>query len=144
MAGIFESTAQGAAAGSVVPGWGTAIGAGMGLLSGVFSYFGKEAQADAMRAQAEERARRQKLQDEQVLGKATAGAAASGVEFESGSLQTYLTEMQAEMQRQREWARAAASENAGNVDAAAGFGLATDVGGTLFGYAKDNNFWRSK
>jgi hypothetical protein len=35
---ILASTAEGAVAGSVVPGWGTAIGAGVGLLAGIGTY----------------------------------------------------------------------------------------------------------
>lgn len=139
---IFAGVGAGAAAGSVIPGWGTAIGAGLGLASGVFSYLGKQAQADAMRAQKEEELRRQKLKNEQVLGEATAAGAASGIEFDSASLQGYLGNMKAEMARQLEWSRRSGSTNAGNVDAASTFGLLTDIGGTFSNLAKDNRYWR--
>jgi hypothetical protein len=126
----------------VIPGWGTAIGAGVGALAGVFSYLGKQGQADAMARQAAEELRRKKLQDEQVFGQATAGAAASGADFESSSLQGYLGEMKAEMLRQQEWQRRAGATNAGNVSTAGTFGLVSDLGSTLSSFAKDNNYWR--
>lgn len=140
---IFAGMLKGGAAGSVVPGWGTAIGAGVGLLGGVFSYLGKQSQAQAMRAQAEEELRRRKMADAQTLGQATAAGAASGIEFESGSLQNYLGSMRAEMQRQQEWQRRAGAANASNVSTAATLGLVTDFAGTLDSYARSNNYWRA-
>lgn len=141
---IFASVGAGAAAGSVVPGWGTAIGAGLGLASGVMKYFGGQAQADAMRAQAAEELRRKKLQDAQVFGEATAAGAASGIDFqESTGLQSYLGAMKAEMLRQQEFMRRAGATNASNVSSASGLNLFTDVGGTLSSYAKANNYWRA-
>lgn len=139
---IFASTGAGAAAGSVVPGWGTAIGAGLGLASGVIKYFGSQEQAAAMRRQAEEEARRQTLQNAQTYGGAVGTAGASGAELDSNSLQGYLGAMREEMKRQVEWARRAGSTNASNVASAGAFNLGTDIGGTLFNYAKANNYWR--
>lgn len=139
---ILSGTASGAATGSLFGPWGTAIGAGVGLLGGISKYLGSQAQADAMRAQKEEELRRKKLQDAQVLGQATAAGAASGIEFDSTSLQGYLGEMKAEMVRQQEWQRRAASTNAGNVSAAGAFGLVGDLGSTISSFAKDNNYWR--
>jgi hypothetical protein len=139
---IFSGAVAGGAAGSAIPGIGTAIGAGVGLLGGIFSYLGKQNQADAMRRQQAEELRRKKLQDAQVLGQATAAGAASGVEFDSSSLQGYLGTMKSEMGRQLAWQAAAGSDNASNVDTASMFGLITDLGSTLNGYAKDNRYWR--
>jgi hypothetical protein len=140
---IFAGMGSGAAAGSVFGPWGTAVGAGVGLVGGLSKYFGGQATADAMRRQAAEELRRKKLQDAQVFGQATAAGAASGIDFqESTGLQSYLTEMQTEMRRQQEYMRRAGATNAGNVSSAAGFGLFTDLGSTLSSYAKDNNYWR--
>jgi hypothetical protein len=140
---IFAGVGSGAAAGSVFGPWGTAVGAGVGLVGGLSRYFGGNAQADAMRRQAAEELRRKKLQDAQVFGQTTAAGAASGIDFqESTGLQSYLTSMQAEMRRQQEFMRRSAATNASNVQTAAGFGLLTDLGGTLSNYAKDNAYWR--
>lgn len=141
---IFSGMLSGGAGGtSAMPGWGTAVGAGLGLVGGVFSYLGKQSQVAAMRAQAEEELRRRKMQDAQVLGQATAAGAASGVDFESTSLQSYLGSMQAEMKRQQEWQRKSAATNAGNMSTASTVGLFTDMGGTLSSFAKANNYWRT-
>jgi hypothetical protein len=142
-ANIFADVGGMAAAGSVVPGWGTVIGAGLGLASGLMKYFGGQAQADAMRRQAAEELRRKKLQDAQVFGQATAAGAASGVDFhESTGLQNYLGQMKAEMLRQQEYQRRAGATNASNVSTASSLGLFTDVGGTISNYAKQNSYWR--
>lgn len=139
---LFKGIAGPAAAGSAFGPWGTAIGAGVGLVGGLASFFGKQAQSDAMRAQMEEQLRRQKLEDERRLGMATAAGMSSGIEGDSGSLQGYLAAMKAEMERQRAWTRSAGLTNAGNVGKAAGWGLLTDIGSTFNSYAKDNNYWR--
>ncbi len=146
MADIFGpvggGAASGAAAGSaLMPGWGTAVGAGLGALGGLFSWFGSQDQAARMRAQAAEELRRKKLADEQRLGAATAAAAASGVEFESPSMQIYLRAMKEEMARQQEYQRSAGAANAGAVGTAGDIGLFTNFGSTLFNYAKQNNWW---
>lgn len=139
---ILGGTASSAAAGSTFGPWGTAIGAGLGLASGIFKFMGSQAQADAMRAQRAEELRRKKLADAALLGEATAAGASSGVEFDSSSLQGYLGAMKAEMQRQQDWMARAGDTNAGNVSLAGTFGLLSDVGGTLSSYAKANNYWR--
>lgn len=140
---ILGSAAAGAAAGSVVPGWGTAIGAGIGLATGLARYFSGQSQANAMREQEEEKLRRQRLQNAQVLGQAQAAGAASGVEYDSSSLQAYLTSMKSEMDRQLEFQRRAAKTNAGNVSTAAGIGLFTDLGQTFNQVAAMNNYWKT-
>lgn len=45
--GVWAAALSGAAAGSVVPGWGTAIGFGVGLLSGAITAWGIESAYDA-------------------------------------------------------------------------------------------------
>jgi hypothetical protein len=147
MADLFVSAGGGAASGAaagtaVMPGWGTAIGAGLGALGGIFSWMGSQDQAAKMRAQAEEELRRKKAADEQRLGVATAAGMASGVEADSPSLQAYLSSMQAEMKRQQDWMRKAGAANAGAVSTAGDIGLFTNLGGTLFNYAKQNNWWK--
>ncbi len=61
--------------------------------------------ARMQRAETDEAVRRFTAEGEKRLGMARAAGAASGVEFESGSLQTYLGEMAAELRRQVEWMR---------------------------------------
>lgn len=140
---IFSGAASGAAAGSSAGPWGAAIGAGIGLIGGVASFLGKQDQARQLARENEEALRRKKAQDAQVFGAATAAGAASGIEFESGSLQNYLGVMQAEMRRQQEWMRQAGAAGVSALRSSAGFGLATDAFGALNGYAKANNYWRA-
>jgi hypothetical protein len=139
---IGSGAATGAAAGSIIPGWGTVIGAGIGAVGGLFSFLGKQNQASAERARLEEELRRKKAQDAQLLGQATASGAASGVEFDSSSLQGYLGEMKAEMARQLEWQRKAGETNIDNGSTASGIGLFTDLAGTMNNLAKQNNYWK--
>lgn len=141
---ILASVGGGAASGSVIPGWGTAIGAGIGLASGIAKYLGSRATSQAMVAQSAEELRRKKLRDASVLGETQAAGAASGVEYDSTSLQNYLTAMQTEMTRQQEYMRRSGATNAGNVAAAGGFGLVTDIASSMSTLAKQNNYWREK
>jgi hypothetical protein len=140
-ASVATNAARDAGAGSTLGPWGTAIGAGLGALGGLFSWFGSQDQAARMRAQAAEELRRKKLADEQRLGAATAAAAASGVEFESPSMQIYLRAMKEEMARQQEYQRSAGAANAGAVGAAGDIGLFTNFGSTLFNLGRANSWW---
>jgi len=135
--------AAGAAAGSIVPGWGTAIGAGLGLVSGLAGYFGSQSRARSMRRETAEAVRRKYLADQEVLGRAKAAGAASGVEMGSGSLTAYLSTMENEMARQRAWMSRAGASNASNVSAAGTIGLFTDLGKSFMGVARDANYWQS-
>ena len=139
---IFQGIGSGAAAGSTFGPWGTAIGAGVGLAGGIFSWLGKRKQADALEAENREALRRRILQDQQVLGQATAAGAASGIEFDSTGLQTYLTSMRDEMKRQQEWQRRAGATNVSNMQYGANVGLFTDLGQTFSLFAKQNNYWK--
>lgn len=141
---VGASTASGAAAGSIVPGWGTVAGAGLGLAAGLLNFAGGIAKSKAMRKEAAEALRRRKLHDAQVFGQATAAAAGGGVELqESASITNYLTQMKAEMKRQQDWMARAASTNASNVGAAAGWNLVTDLGKTAFNFAAQNNYFET-
>jgi hypothetical protein len=136
--GVVKNTAAASPGGPMAMG----AAAGMGLVGGALGWIGHRAQASAMRDQTAEELRRRRAADAQKLGQATAAAGASGVESGSASLSTYLTSMQEEMQRQQEWARSAGATNASAMDAAGGLGFFTDLGSTLSGYAKANNYWR--
>ena len=115
---------------------------GMSALGAVSSYFGKQSQAERLRAQTEEQQRRMRLAQEQQLGYAQAAGAASGVELESTSLQQHLASMSAEFQRQREWAQKVGDQTASDISSAGTFGLISDLGGSLYGFGKANNWWR--
>lgn len=139
---ILTGTASGAAAGSMFGPWGTAIGAGVGLLGGLSRYFGSQEQARRMRAQTDEQIRRMRAQQDQQLGLARAAGAASGIEFESPSLQLHLDNMSAEFQRQRDWLAKTGAQGSSDVSSAGTFGLISDLGGSLYGFGKANNWWR--
>jgi precorrin-3B methylase len=103
---------------------------------------GSQEQARRMRQQTEEELRRKALADAMKVSGATAAGAASGVELDSPSLQVYLKAMRDEMTRQSDWIRKAGAANAGAVSTAGDIGLFTNLGGTLFNYAKQNNWWK--
>lgn len=103
LATIGSSTMKGAAAGSVVPGIGTAIGAGVGFVLGLFSASAEqdaereaykqmlrnkiliEREATKALVRGEQEIGRRSLQDEQLRGTQRAALAHSGVSVSSGS-----------------------------------------------------------
>lgn len=114
---------SGAGAGAVLGPWGAAAGAVVGT---AIALVGELSGADQKRKETEEAVRRMKAQQAQYLGVSTARAAASGFEFDSSSIQTYLTNMADEFRRESEWALkngmtiADAQSTAGWVNAATG------------------------
>jgi hypothetical protein len=125
-----------------IPGIGTAIGAGLGVLGGLFSFIGKNDQAAQLERENAEALRRRQAADAQRFGFAEAAVGSTGADFGSASLQTYLQSMKAEMQRQQQWMAQQGAANVGNLRDAAGFSLFTDLGGTLSQFAKQNNYWQ--
>jgi hypothetical protein len=103
--GALSGAGSGAILGSVIPGIGTAIGAAAGAVIGtVASLWGELDGSNQRRRETEEAVRRMKLRQEQYFGNAVARSAASGVEFDSSTIQTYLTGMADEFRRESEWA----------------------------------------
>jgi len=127
-----------------IPAAAVGVGLAAGVVGGAMSFFGREEQARRIRAQANEADRRMKAQQEQQLGLTTAAAGASGYEIQDSSgLQQHLSAMSQEFTRQRDFAMRAARQQASDVTGAAGFGLLSDLGGSLFKFGQANNWWRS-
>lgn len=115
---------------------------GVGAASAAGSWWLSRERSRLQRAETDEQLRRFDAEAEKRLGMARAAGAASGVEFESGSLQTYLGEMAAELRRQVEWMRKAGYAGARITDQAGTFGLVSDLGSSLFRFGQSNNWWR--
>lgn len=119
------------------------ISLGLGALSAGTSWFARQSEAKALRAQTEEQVRRMQARNAQTLGQGTAAGAASGVEFDSGSLQSHLSAMSEEFRRQEDLVRQAGMASADATSLAGSLGLVTDLGGALFKYGSDNNWFRT-
>ena len=101
-ASIGMGALTGAGAGAMVAGpWGAAAGAVVG--AGI-ALWGDLTGANQRKAETEEAVRRMKLRQAQYLGQATSRASASGVEFDSESIQTYLSGMAEQFRMESDWA----------------------------------------
>lgn len=109
------------------------------------------AQANLILEQGQETLRRMDMQNEAMLGAATARGYASGLKMEkSGSTQRYIWHMEQELQRQRDWTErsftmqadavykaAKAGASTANIGAIAGFGqTAANVGMSYWGMTR--------
>ncbi len=113
----------------------SALGAGGSLLS-AFSA------AREHRRQVDEEVRRFEAGAKRTVSEATARGAASGVEADSGSLQTYLAAMSEEFTRQADWMHRTGYTQARAEEQAGILGAATGLGGALFSFGASNNWWR--
>lgn len=120
-----------------------AAAAGIGVAGAVGQWWMGNKAVDAQRDTAMEEERRREKERAAVLGEATAFGAASGVEAESGSIQTYLKDMAGEFGRQHQWAVSQADRAARLGKDANAIGLVTGIGSSLFGYGKANNWFQS-
>jgi hypothetical protein len=120
-----------------------ALALGVMAASAARSWWSGHQQADEQRRVTDEQLRRMRLDQERVLGTARARGAASGIEYESGSLQTLLAGMESEFARQRAWAKRAGYQNAAMTNQAAGFNFIADLGQSLTQYGQANNWWRT-
>lgn len=108
---------------------------GMSLTSGFDA-------ATQRRREVDEAVRRLRLQNERTLGLAKLAGASSGQEYESASLQTYLTTMAGEFTRQQNWMKTAGLAEADAMKMSAGFNAVTDVASSLFQFGSANNWFR--
>jgi hypothetical protein len=122
--------------------WWAAASLGLSAIEAGASFLGRQEQARQMRRETDEEVRRFQRQADFRLGAARAAGAASGIEFESRSLQDYLGDMTSEFQRQAQWMRDAGYRKAAGVDQASTFGLVSDLGGSMFSFGAANNWWR--
>lgn len=142
LTGGIGGAAQGAAAGAWLGPWGAAAG---GLVGGILGIFGGSAQDDAVEAkkqQSLEEARRVAARNAQTYGMTSAGAGASGLDMNTGSLAAYLKSMSLEFRRQNDWNVSQAYRGADIARDANAFGDFANIGKGLFGVAAANNFWR--
>lgn len=119
-----------------------ALALGVGLVNAGLSIKSGLDAASLKRQAAREAARRLKLSHDQVIGEATARGAASGVEFESSSLQTYLSTMTNEFRWQESYALKASMEEANALERSALWGGLGDAAGSMFSYGAQNNWFK--
>jgi hypothetical protein len=123
------------------------LGAKIGgsILGGLFGSGVNEAQRQASL----ERARRQNLQNLQVEGTSRASAAASGLDLGGGSaappssMASYLALMSQEFRKQNQWNIDQANRGADISGDANLLNTFSGIGGALFNYGKQNNWWQS-
>jgi hypothetical protein len=121
----------------------SAVSLGINAASAGASWWLGNQRADMQRAETDESVRRFQLDRERILGRARAGGAASGVAFESSSLQGYLKTMTDEFQRQAEWMRRAGYAGADITRTSATLGFVGDLGSSVFRFGAANNWWKS-
>jgi hypothetical protein len=114
----------------------SAISAGASLISA----FG---QSSAQRRQTDEQVRRMQAQAAQTVGTTQAAGAASGIEFDSNSLQAHLAAMKAEFERQATWTRRAGYAAADATAISGVLGAGGDLGGSLFRFGAANNWFKT-
>lgn len=119
------------------------ISLGLGALSAGRSWYAKQSEASALAEQGGEQLRRLRAQHAQTLGQGRAAGAASGIEFDSGSLQTHLSAMAEEFRRQEDLVRRASQGGVAATTLAGSLGLVSDLGGALFKYGSDNNWFKT-
>lgn len=114
------------------------IGVGSSIAGGVLGFD----QADQQRAETAEQVRRFNLLAHRTESLATAEGNASGITSDSGSLTKYLSDMTAEFGRQADWMKTTGEQRAENTEMSALFGMAGDLGGSLFKFGAANNWFR--
>ncbi len=119
------------------------ISLGLGMASAASSWWLRQQQAERQRAETDEALRRTRLQHQVVVGEATARAAASGVEVGGSSMGRYLQAMTDEFGRQERWLELSGHRQADATSLSANLGAFGDLGGSLFGYAQNNNWWKT-
>lgn len=122
--------------------WWAAAALGASAVGAAARYFGGQDSARLMRRETDEEVRRFQLEAGRRVSTARAEGAASGVAFDSNSLQTYLADMSAEFEREAQWMRDSGYARARGVDQASTVGLVGDLGGAMFQYGAANNWWR--
>lgn len=123
--------------------WWAAAGLAIQAGSALNSYFNAQGQAREQRRETAEQLRRTRAEHARTLGVASARAAASGVEYESGSIQKLLSDMTTEFWRQEEWMRNRGATSADITSQASRYGLVSDLGQSLFSFGQSNNWWRA-
>lgn len=116
---------------------------GLGILKAGYSYSAGMKAADQRKEGVLEAARRLRLENDYTLGAARAAGAASGVEYESASIQTYLGTMEREMRLQENLNTKAGLDEVSAMETAAKFNIFTDSVGSIFSFGKANNWFKT-
>lgn len=110
----------------------TIAAVGMSVASAANSYFGGQDAARRRRRIIDEQTRRMRLEHDRTISLATATGAASGIEFESQSLQTALTTMTSEFRSQEDLFRKTGYQEASDMGQAGTWNAFGDIAGGLF------------
>lgn len=137
--GLLDGAANGASLGAEAGPWGALAG---GVLGAAFSFLSGDNKANLQRQQTDEQVRRFQDRNAQTQGQATAAGYASGTTGQ-GSLSMYLNDMSTEFRRQSDWMRQAGYAQADATQSASTFGLASDIGGSLFKFGASQNWFKS-
>jgi hypothetical protein len=119
-----------------------AIGLGLGAVGAVGNLFSASAAASARRREVAEQVRRFEADAARAVSAGRAAGGASGIESDSASLQGYLASMSDEFKRQADWMRKTGTTQARLGMQAGILGAATGIGGALFSFGAQNNWWR--
>lgn len=135
--GGLSGASSGASIGAVAGPYGALVG---GLAGGVVGLFGAAGAADAQYRQMMEAIRRLKIQHAKTLGETLVAGNASGVEGSSGSVQSYLATMSAEMRRQVDWMRRTGSSEISSTMEAGTWGALSDWGAAISRFGQATNW----
>ncbi len=138
--GAIQGAGQGASMGAAAGPWGALIG---GIAGGAYGWWNAQSQAAQQKLELIETMRRLRLGQKQTMGKAVSRGAASGIEFDSGSLQTFLAAMQDEFDRQADWLRRSGGKSVSATQQAGNWNFASDLGSSMFQFGESNNWWRT-
>lgn len=132
LSGGISGAAQGASAGAAFGPWGAAIGGIIGGGLGVFSGNSAREAERRRRAIIDEQARRLQAEHDRTISLAQASGAASGIEYDSGSLQTALTTMTNEFRAQEDLFRKTGYQEIADANTADGWNAFGDLMGGVF------------
>lgn len=120
--------------------WWMAVPAALQTTGAIVGAIGQRRQADLVRRFGAEQARRMRFEHDRTIGEAAARGAASGVEFESESLQKYLADMTQEFRIEEDWVRKAAEAEAKAMRTASTFSMFSGIGSSLLSYGQMTNW----
>jgi len=135
--GGLSGASSGASIGAAAGPYGALIG---GIVGGAVGLFGAANASNAQYRQMMEAIRRLKVQQEKTLGETQVAANASGVEGSSGSVQSYLATMSAEMRRQVDWMRQNGSAEMKSTMEAGTWGALSDWGAAISRFGQATNW----
>ena len=115
---------------------------GLGMMNALGTMWSGFAAADQVKKKNDEEIRRQLEQGKQQIGRAAAVGAASGVEFNSASLQAYLGNMSEQFAKHAMWQKEASNATQADILFSAGASSITDFAKAAHTDAQANNWWQ--